>query len=267
VYSAADVERLQLLVAATSAGYNIGQIAALSSEELRRIVEDDHQSSSRDRSEPTRTSAAAERSGYVQRCMEAIKLLDLQLFESELRRAAAAMGHTGLMQKVVSPLLEQIGESWRAGDLRAAQEHMASAVIRTMLGSLAADFEPAESAARLIVTTPIGHLHEFGALLAENAATADGWRVTYLGPNLPASEIAGAALDAGAQAVALSLIYPPNDARVSADLKELRKLLGGSIPIFAGGRASASYSEVLLGIAAVRVDDLASFRSELDRIR
>jgi methanogenic corrinoid protein MtbC1 len=265
LYSSADIEKLNLLMAAISTGHTIGQLARLPVEELRRLVE--NAPSARSGEEASPRSQVSASSGYVERCMEAVRLLDERTFEAELGRASVALGHVGLMQKVIGPMLDRIGELWRAGDLRVAHEHMASAVVRSMLGSLRDAFESVESTARIIVTTPVGDLHEFGALLAANTAGSEGWRVTYLGPNLPALEIAGAALDTGAKVVALSLIYPLNDARVSAELKELRKLLGNEITILAGGRASASYSDVLQDIGAIRVDGLGAFRSALSNIR
>lgn len=257
LYSVEDVEKLNLLQSAISSGHSIGRIAALPVDELRQIV-----TVETSRTHPDRASAR-----YLEACMDAVRLLDERKFESELRRAGLLLGQIGVMQRVIAPLLEQIGELWREGDLRVAHEHMASAVIRSILSSIRDGSELSETAPRIIVTTPVGHIHEFGALLAANTAGSEGWHVVYLGPNLPAGEIAGAALEVGAKVVALSLIHPPNDARVAAELRELRKGLGSDIAIVIGGRASASYSDALRDVGAVRVEDLSAFRSALEKLR
>ncbi len=109
----------------------------------------------------------------------------------------------------------------------------------------------------VIVGTPSGQHHEIGALLAAAAAAAQGWRVTYLGPDLPASSIAAAAELTGARAVALSLIYPADDLGLEAELRSLRSLLPAGIALIIGGQAADSYSEVLGDIGAVRLGDLA----------
>ena len=51
---------------------------------------------------------------------------------------------------------------------------------------------------------------------------AEGWHVTYLGPDLPPEEIAAAAIQSGARAVALSIVYPPDDPLLMDDLAVLR---------------------------------------------
>lgn len=265
LYSSRDIEKLNLLQSAIASGHSIGQLASLSMDELRRMVATEAPASRLGSEAGEKPVSGSSR--FLESCMEAVKRLDERMFESELRRAGVALGQVGLMQKVIAPLLGRIGELWRSGDLRVAHEHMASAVIRSILGSMRESFDSPESAAKIVVATPAGHLHEFGALLAANAASSEGWGVTYLGPNLPAPEIAGAALQSRARAVALSLIYPPGDERVSAELKELRKGLGTEIVIIAGGRASGSYADVLREIGAIRVEDLGAFRSALEGIR
>lgn len=264
VYSPADVEKLNLLQAAILSGHNIGRLATLTLEELRRMVATDRSEDALPEGRPT---SDAGKSKYVEACLSAVQTLDERQLESELARANLALGHVGLTQKIIAPLLDRIGELWRSGDLPVAHEHMASSVIRSTLGAMREGFDSPESSARIVVTTPAGQLHEFGALLAGSAASSEGWRVTYLGPNLPAAEIAGAARASGAKAVALSVIYPPNDPRLSVELKDLRRLLGSDVALIIGGRAARSYSSVMKEIGAIHIEDLSAFRSQLERLR
>ena len=98
-----------------------------------------------------------------------------------------------MLQRVIAPLAQTIGELWRDGSITAAHEHFASAVIRISLGHAAKPFAGVEGAPVLVVATPSGQLHELGALLVGAAASNFGWHVTYMGASLPAGEIAGAA--------------------------------------------------------------------------
>ena len=98
-------------------------------------------------------------------------------------------------------------------------------------------------------------------------AAGEGWRATYLGPDLPPEEIAAAATEKGAQVVALSLLYPPDDPGLADDLRRLRRLLSPSTALLAGGRACPAYGAVLDEIGAIRVPDLPTLRRELDRLR
>jgi methylmalonyl-CoA mutase cobalamin-binding subunit len=128
-------------------------------------------------------------------------------------------------------------------------------------------YDTPATAPHLIATTPPRQRHELGALMVAAVAAGEGWQATYLGPDLPPEEIAAAAMEKGAQVVALSLIYPPDDPRLADDLRRLRRLLSPSTVLLAGGRAYPAYGAVLDEIGAIRVPDLSTLRRELDRLR
>jgi len=99
------------------------------------------------------------------------------------------------------------------------------------------------------------------------AAAADGWRVVYLGPNLPAEEIAAVANQLQARAVALSVVYPPDDAKLPQELRDLRKHLADDVPLIVGGRVAGSYQKVLDEIQSLRIADLEGLRPYLESLR
>ena len=103
--------------------------------------------------------------------------------------------------------------------------------------------------------------------MAGVAATHLGWRVTYLGTGLPAAEIAGAALQNNAAAVALSIIYPEDDPSLPGELLNLRRYLASSTRIIVGGRAAPAYAETLTRIGAIVVGSLTECCDALDRVR
>jgi methylmalonyl-CoA mutase cobalamin-binding subunit len=99
------------------------------------------------------------------------------------------------------------------------------------------------------------------------AAANMGWRVTYLGTSLPAAEIAGAATQNKARAIALSLVYPEDDRTLADELTSLRRYLPADVKILAGGRAASAYGESLSRIGAMRIDDLNALTATLEGLR
>jgi methylmalonyl-CoA mutase cobalamin-binding subunit len=123
------------------------------------------------------------------------------------------------------------------------------------------------NAPRIVITTPSGQNHELGALMAATVAEEAGWDVYYLGPNLPAEEIAAAVRQLGAKAVALSVIYRDSEAHVMEELKRLRRLIGPSIPVFVGGNAASAVRAHLDELDIRFPSDLQEFRGELQSIQ
>ena len=82
----------------------------------------------------------------------------------------------------------------------------------------------------------------------------------YLGPNLPAGELARAAQIAKADAVALSIVYPTDDPRIAGELRTLRSLLPGEVGLVVGGSGAASYGEVITEIGADALTSVTDLR-------
>lgn len=264
LYSDGQVERLLLLREITMSGHSIGHVAKLPTEKLRLLAEEARARVAGGEENLTRSPA---KKSFLEDCIAAVKHLDSRGLEAALNNAATELGAQGLLQKVVAPLAQKIGELWRDGSITAAHEHFASAVIRIFLGHAAKPFAGTDGAPILVVATPAGQIHELGALLVGAAAANAGWHVTYLGASLPAAEIAGAARQNRARAVALSLVYPEDDPRMEGELTRLRAALPEDVSLIVGGRAMPAYQAVLEEIGASQVKDLPNLLSALDALR
>ncbi len=264
LYSDEQIERLSLLRDITQNGHSIGNIAKLPTEKLRELS---RESNGEKGHAPRALTAPPAAPAFLDECVAAVKSLDARALEDTLKRAETELGALGLLQRVVAPLAQIIGDLWRDGAITAAHEHFASAVIRIFLGHAARPFAGLDSAPVLIIATPAGQIHELGALIVGASAANLGWHVTYLGASLPAAEIAGAARQSRARAVALSLVYPEDDPRLEGELTRLRESLPPEVMLLVGGRAMPAYHDVLEKIGATQVSDLSQLSAALDDLR
>ncbi|MFT5088151.1 MAG: DNA-binding transcriptional MerR regulator/methylmalonyl-CoA mutase cobalamin-binding subunit [Planctomycetota bacterium] len=256
LYSEADIERLTDLHRAKQQGHSIGRIAQLAASELKALVDEEAPSfAPTTPSNPPSPFSLDDDGHFVAICLEAIQAMDAAALETALMRAEVAMGRKKLLTTVIEPALRLVGDLWSRGELRVADEHLATSVIRTFLGTLHAAHRPPNGAPLLISTTPAEQWHEVGALLASLSAQSEGWRTLYLGPNLPAEEIAATALNHGASAVALSILFPGEDVIITGELRKLSRSLV-DIPLLIGGRASAHYASTIEEIGAYHLRDL-----------
>ena len=264
-YTDEDIERLILLRRATLSGRSIGQVARLTRDELVELLRKDagmvRMAGSVEFPEGTDVQ------GFVALSLKAVQSLDAEELERCLARAAAGLSQPVFLEQFLVQLMARIGECWRDGSMRIMHEHLITSCVRTFLGNLSASHLAPASAPLLIATTPAGQVHEMGALAASVTAASEGWRVTYLGPNLPAEEIAGAARQQEARAITLSILYPADDPALGAELIRLRQALPPHVELLAGGRAAAGYLQALQEIQAVIIDDLTSLRKHLELLR
>lgn len=263
LYSDDDVERLNLLRSATEAGRRISKVADLTLSDLRSLVREDADAAV-NRHRVSRESLSPAPEEHFSACLEAVDGVDGRRLETTLTRASVALAAPVLIEQVLAPLMAAIGERWEHGRLSPGQEHLASSVIRRVLESLTRSVNAGPEAPGLVVATPTGQVHEFGALFVAAAAATQGWRVEYLGTDLPAADIAEVARLTGASAIALSIVYPSDDPRVADELVALRAASGHAMPILAGGRAAAAYEEALEAADVRLVNSLHDLHAALN---
>jgi MerR family transcriptional regulator, light-induced transcriptional regulator len=235
LYSDADIGRLRLLRAVTEAGHNISRVAALPSPELERLVAAEAAEAATQPARPAERAAE----GYRARCLAAAERLDGDTVHATLMRAMVSLRPQEFMTEVLMPLLHEVGERWHEGRLSPAQEHVVSMSARRVVSWLLDAYDVSGPAPVAVVTTVAGEQHEFGALMVSVLALEAGWRVVYLGPSLPAAEVAGAARRVDAELVALSMVNTDGGGAVE-EAVTLRAALPVAVPVVLGGAGAAA---------------------------
>jgi len=268
VYTDQDIARLKLLNQATNNGHSISQIARLSLDELKALLKDEAQTRPVPMAEESRPSSDKRylAEDYVEKCYAAVTAFDARTLEAHFENAIVELNTDAFIEHLLTPLLNLVGERWRTGELRPVHEHMVSAIIRSLTYILRNNAPCADDAPTMVVSTPIGQLHELGALLAAIMAELKAWRVTYLGANLPAEEIAAAVKFTHARAVTLSISFSGDDPLIAKELRRLKKLIGPEVALIVGGRAAGYYQAVLDEIGVMNIQSYAHFKEILDRL-
>jgi DNA-binding transcriptional MerR regulator/methylmalonyl-CoA mutase cobalamin-binding subunit len=268
LYSEEDIEKLKLLNDAVHLGHSIGGIAKLSFTELKNLVPKENPNSSLTNNKVVNSPDSDKSLNEIMsECMEAVKNYDAKTLEFTLLNASAKFTQPVLIEKLVVPLVYKIGDLWHSGEIRVANEHLASSILRSFLLNLLESYSISESAPTIIAATPRGQDHELGALIAGVVAASSGWKVIYLGTSLPAEEISAVVSHLNARVVALSIVYPNDDPHLKQELIKLHQLLPAEVFMVVGGRAANGYLDVLEKIGAVIVKNTKQLRVELEAIR
>lgn len=259
LYSDLDIERLRKLRRLVEAGHGISRLARLTSEQLDQVSEGEPQAAGPG---PETDEAGAR----VEEALGAATRFDAARFEAVLERAALSFGTPAFLDQIAAPAMERIGHGWADGSVSVGQEHMATAAFRRVLGWLLRANEVSGPAPRIVVATPPRQVHELGALMVAVSAAAEGWKVTYLGPDMPVAELVRAAEETGADAVALSVVYPDEIEGLFAALRRPGQGLPPETPLILGGAAMRHRRKEAESVGALVVETLPEFRSLLARL-
>jgi methanogenic corrinoid protein MtbC1 len=90
-----------------------------------------------------------------------------------------------VVNELIYPALVEVGERWLRQEFTVAQEHFASAFIRGRLANLFHTSPYYAGGPLILVACAPGELHEIGAQVLALFLRRSGYRVVYLGQNVP----------------------------------------------------------------------------------
>lgn len=156
-----------------SHGYKISKIAKLSEEEILK---------SSFESQSITSSRQAEIKALILSMLE----LNEHQFEQTFRLSLIKSSLLETITDVIYPFLKQVGILWGTNQTAPAQEHFISNLIKKKLFS-AIDLLPSldQNEKSVVLFLPPREEHELGLLLAYYLFKNAGWKVYYLGSNVP----------------------------------------------------------------------------------
>jgi DNA-binding transcriptional MerR regulator len=223
-YTDDDVAKLSLLAKVVALGHPIHRAAHLGLPELERLASEARQDD---------LERLAPR--IVARVLEAIEAYRPDRCDEALALALATLSPCDAVRHVLSPLLHKVGDGWHRGALSAAQEHLFSASVERLLMATIHTYLKTPRGPGILFGTPSGERHALGSLEAAFLAASRGLRCFYLGPDLPAAELAEAARRLEVAVVALSVVTRSNGDQYARQIEQLSTLLPADTALWIGG--------------------------------
>jgi DNA-binding transcriptional MerR regulator len=196
---------------------------------------------------------------------EAPELSDVctQLRDALLRldRAGALSGYERLAhlpperraRDVLLPVMREIGGLWEDGTAVVAQEHFASAFVREKLGGMIAELDSGVGPGpEGVCAGAPGELHEFGLMACALQLAAGGWKVLYLGTDVPLAETARVVKERKPALVCTSLVVRRDAAECGEIAAELRGAAPNGTSVVIGGAGVAPGTRAVDGVRFAR---------------
>jgi methanogenic corrinoid protein MtbC1 len=175
---------------------------------------------------------------------------DLALFQSLIDRGEEAAtsifitAHlegkplTEIIDRLVCPAMQEIGELWHRGEISITQEHLATRTAISAIYKLRSALPVPEMKSGLAVCCAMeGDLHELPTLLAQIAIENEGLEVINFGAATPLYCLADEVMRYSPNFVCISAAVINDSERLSRDYKDFReKIAKLRIPILLGGR-------------------------------
>lgn len=109
--------------------------------------------------------------------------------EDLLAEAAGLYSPEQLCLGIIQPVLVEIGERWLRNEVTVATEHFATTICRNRLNAMLESLPIVEGGPLILMACAPQEFHELGTIITTFFLRRYGWRVIYLGQNVPALDL------------------------------------------------------------------------------
>jgi MerR family transcriptional regulator, light-induced transcriptional regulator len=168
--------------------------------------------------------------------LEALRHLDRERLSVLLEQEHRNRSLESFIRDVILPLGELIGDQWALGKLSVAVEHLASDVVIT---TLKRELEVHRGKGPVLLAACLqDERHEWGLLCKLVLLARAGWRIRYLGADLPLHDLVEASWTVHPACIAISAADPANVEARLPDLRRLPRLVAPGLVIVMGGQGA-----------------------------
>jgi DNA-binding transcriptional MerR regulator len=165
-----------------------------------------------------------------------------------LKQASSMYDLTTVCMEVIGDTLIKIGDAWHRGEMRITDEHFASRYLQGKLLNLLQAYPNRRGAPLILLTSAPEETHEIACLMLSVMLRHDGYRVEYLGPDLPIDDLVDYSKQEKPAMVVMSATMEENAMRLTRVQEKLWRIKPK--PIFGyGGQAFNLKSELREAVA------------------
>ena len=173
--------------------------------------------------------AAHDRAAFVRTAVEAV--------------TSGAVSIPGLYREVLTPLLVQTGSAWQHGRLTVWEEHLASAMVRSVVeivypGVLQVKATVPPAGRSVLLASPPEEGHDLGLRMVSDRFDMAGWTTYFLGADTPVDDVADAARRLGVDALVFSSSTHYHRVALRRHVEHLKEQLP-NVDVWVGGPAFA----------------------------
>lgn len=180
---------------------------------------------------------------------EAVARFDEAALEEAYEEALAVHPLERVTQKLLMPLLAELGDRWESSDGSVAEEHFFALYLRNKIGARFHHRYLLGSGPKLLGACAPGEHHEIGLMLFALQALGAGMRSVLLGANMPPEELPLACRRAGCDAIVISSSVEPSSQFMDSQLPKLVNEAGKAV--FVGGHTSVRERDGVVAAGAI----------------
>ena len=234
LYNANDVDAVNRIVNLLNENYTISKaINAIKLEDIQEKIE------SNEIAEEPNTDHWVD---FHNRFLRAIEQFDEYKLDTIYNEALSLYPIDLVSAQILRPLLATLGSRWEEREAGIAEEHFFTSYLRNKVGARLHHSSSKNNGSRILLACMPGEFHELGSLLFGLTAMSRGYRILFLGADLPLDQIQHVVNTTDIDAVLLSAVNVTLRGQISRQLEKLASDL--SIPLMLGGTGNTDIGDL-----------------------
>lgn len=245
LYNSNDVDAVNRIVNLLNENYTISKaINAIKLEEIQEKIETG--------SDPEKPNTD-HWDEFQKRFLAAIEQFDEYKLDNIYNEALSLYPIDLVSSQILRPLLTTLGQRWESRDAGIAEEHFFTSYLRNKVGARLHHIGGKNQGQRILLACMPGEFHELGSLLFGLSAMSRGYRILFLGADLPLDQIRQVVEKTEIDAVLLSAVNVTLRGQIS---RQLEKLAGDlNVPVMLGGTGAMNIADLNDELVVVLGDD------------
>ena len=155
----------------------------------------------------------------------------VKIYETYTKSATPAE----FFEKILKPVMYEVGDLWEAKKLSVASEHIASNIAHDLVKIIGERISKSDGRAKILVCTPPGEEHNLGCNILESFLQSKRYKIFNLSPSAPTEDVIDFIRNDKPDLILVSITLDEN---IKAGQRFVKKLAEKyKIPIFVGGLA------------------------------
>lgn len=190
---------------------------------------------------------------FHERMMNAISTFDHPELKAIYNEAMATQPIAVVTEKLILPILKELGERWQKNQSGVSEEHFFSLFLRNKLGARFHHSTLPHQGTKILTCCLPGERHEIGLLIFALEALTNNFKPILLGADMPLEEIPAVVRRSGARAV----VFSCTAAEILRDQEDAIRALAVEIgiPVFIGGPVAISQHDLIVRCGATPLSE------------
>lgn len=156
------------------------------------------------------------------------------------------VGINDIYENVIRVALYEVGELWERGEISVASEHMASAIVESILNELYSTIISKSRMNNTVVASSVeNEAHQIGIKMVADVFEMQGWNVHFLGANTPLNDLIDFIEIVKPKVVALSISIYFHIHSLEQMIEKIKYQFPGIVVIVGGQGLRHTYKDII----------------------